>query len=309
MEFQYAILKCSVFNSAFRTTVNGTQSWLVKTFDFSKYYCIRFWIKSFLIDFFFFKNHNLHKQTINNSASRHEEHVTYIGYTTWMTWNTANCPKSVSCATVVYQLRHFGHVLNHFSEQKSSSHTHSGFDGRRGPQSHICVPHSTFRIFNREARYSWISPSLQGRHHWQKSYAIGTEVWKEFFQVNTSDAAPHVESYFLSRVCKKDRQPSDLRRYTGVWSLLFVYEALALLAEPGSVLQRSSSLSVSVCGSANHADFRASNPQNFQRFSNVAPTPLNSCLNMLGSRTINLSSSLAEIWRKTWGKQSDVLNI
>lgn len=124
------------------------------------------------------------------------------------------------------------------------------------------------------------------------SYAIGTEVWKELFQVNTSDAALHVESHFLWRAAAIGSEA-----VRGVEPVVCVCEALALVADSGSVLQRSRSLSVSACGSASHTDLRASNPQNFQRFSSVAPTPLNSCLNMLGNRTISLSSSLAEIWK------------
>lgn len=62
--------------------------------------------------------------------------------------------------------------------------------------------------------------------------------------------------------------------------------------------RRSHNLSVSNCLFVRYVELRASKPQNFQRFSKVAPTPLNSCLNMLGSRTINRSRSLAEIWEK-----------
>lgn len=47
-----------------------------------------------------------------------------------------------------------------------------------------------------------------------------------------------------------------------------------------------------------HAELRLSKPQNFQRFSRVAPTPLSSCLNILGRRTMSRSSSPADTWRR-----------
>lgn len=49
---------------------------------------------------------------------------------------------------------------------------------------------------------------------------------------------------------------------------------------------------VSLC----HMEARLWKPQNFQRFSSVAPTPLSSCLKTLGRRLIRDSNSPADTW-------------
>lgn len=51
--------------------------------------------------------------------------------------------------------------------------------------------------------------------------------------------------------------------------------------------------------SPRHAEPRLSKPQNFHRFSKVAPTPLSSCRNMLGRRTMRRSSSPADTWQRS----------
>lgn len=49
-----------------------------------------------------------------------------------------------------------------------------------------------------------------------------------------------------------------------------------------------------------YAVLMPSNPQNFQRFSKLAPTPVNSCLNVQGSRPSSVSTSVVLIWKNIW---------
>lgn len=84
--------------------------------------------------------------------------------------------------------------------------------------------------------------------------------------------------------------------HTAVYPTLFVIDKRTHTVK--SLICSVCFLSVCVCAFfLRHAAPRLSKPQNFHRFSRVAPTPLSSCLNILGRRTMRRSSSPAVTWK------------
>lgn len=155
---------------------------------------------------------------------------------------------------------------------------------------HIHSPHSSF-IIEQCCIPRFLSSLLT------ENYATGSDVWVEL-QVSTSISILFIcllpSSVSINQNSRGDGYSSEGEPCSEfLWGFVrshsVCHRGTALAGPITSV-----SATVSVC----YVELRASKPQNFQRFSNVAPTPLNSCLNMFGSRTISRSRSLAEIWEE-----------
>jgi len=117
--------------------LNGIQSWQVKTLispsttalDLHKKFFN--WLKKTNIIYISRPITTVHqdmKSMLHTSSTQHG----------WPETQKTVQRASAACATVVYQLQHFGHVLNHFSEQNSSSNILWLWRAQRAEITHLC---------------------------------------------------------------------------------------------------------------------------------------------------------------------------